>query len=107
MTTTPPNLFTMARQTAKAARMRSLFDGDTFDLERDGQRLRTNLERVASLMGDGQWRTLAEIATATGGSEAGVSARLRDLRKARFGGFTVARRRRDGGLWEYRVGAGA
>jgi hypothetical protein len=36
--------------------------------------------RVLALMRDGQWRTLGEIKAGIGGiSEAGVSARLRDL----------------------------
>lgn len=53
----------------------------------------------------GSWRTLRELADRAGGSEAGVSARLRDLRKPEFGAYVVERRRREGcaNLWEYRV----
>lgn len=36
-------------------------------------------------------------------SEASISARLRDLRKPNFGGYTVERRRVEGGFYEYRV----
>lgn len=79
------------------------FDGTTYDRALDGQRLGTQLERVRALMADGQWRTLAEIAAAVGGSEAGVSARLRDMRKVKFGGADVRGRRREPGLWEYAV----
>lgn len=46
-----------------------------------------------------QWWTLAESARNIGASEAGASARWRDLRKA---GWTVERRlRKSPGLWEY------
>lgn len=82
------------------------FDGRTFDADADGQRLAGQLERVRALMADGTWRTLAEIAARVGGSEAGVSARTRDLKKKRFGGHKVEKRRRGGankGLWEYRL----
>lgn len=83
------------------------FDGETFDEGLDGARLSSLLVKVRTLMADGTWRTLSEICAAIGaGSEAGVSARLRDLRKEQFGGYTVERRRRgDGrrGLWEYRL----
>ena len=84
---------------------RGLFDGATFDPALDGTRLRTLLMRVHKLMGDGEWRTLKRIVLAVGGSEAGVSARLRDLRKARWGAHTVERERHPdgGGLWVYRV----
>lgn len=86
--------------------MRHLFDGDTFDPEHDGPRLTGLLLRVATHMADGKWRTLPEIHAAIGGTEASVSARLRDLRKDRFGGHSVERRRvgdpKDG-LWQYRV----
>lgn len=79
------------------------FDGATFDAQRDGERLNGQLERVARLMADGRWRTLRELAAAVGGSEAGVSARLRDLRKARWGSKRVERRYLADGVWQYRV----
>ena len=82
-----------------------LFDGATFDPSQDAERLASQLERVRDLMLDGRWRTLKQITRAVRGSEAGVSARLRDLRKSRFGGFIVDRRRMPDldGLWEYQV----
>jgi hypothetical protein len=36
-------------------------------------------------------------------SEASISARLRDFRKARYGAYIVDRRKRSGSLYEYRV----
>lgn len=86
------------------------FDGATYEPEHDKARLTSQLERVKALMLDGQWRTLAEIQDSVGGTEASVSARLRDLRKSRFGGFAVDRRRRgmpSTGLFEYRVSTNA
>ena len=81
-----------------------MMDGETFDADLDGARLSTQLGKVERLMRDGRWRTLAEIREAVGGSEAGVSARLRDLRKTRFGAWTVERRRESvSGLWAYRM----
>lgn len=53
-----------------------------------------------------RWFTLREISSYTGGSEASVSARLRDLRKPKFGGWDVQRRHRGDpkkGLFEYRA----
>lgn len=82
------------------------FDGDTIEAA-DVPRLSGHLERVAKLMRDGRWRTLQEIAEHVECSEASASARLRDLRKPRFGGHRVDRRRHAGrpGLWSYRVEA--
>jgi hypothetical protein len=80
------------------------FAGATYEPECDAERLGGQLARVRGLMRDGRWRTLREITEAVGGSEAGVSARLRDLRKAKFGGHAVERRRRGDprcGLFEY------
>ena len=79
------------------------FDGP--DVEpADAERLHTLLGRVLEVMRDGRWRTLAEIKAVAGGSETSVSARLRDLRKPKWGGFRVERRRTaTHGLWEYRV----
>ena len=82
------------------------FDGETFEPEHDRARLSGQLGRVRSLMRDGAWRTLAEIVAVVGGSEAGVSARLRDFRKRQFGSHEVERRRRGDaadGLYEYRL----
>ena len=88
----------------------STFGGDTFSPSLDAARLTKQLARVQALMRDREWRTLAEIGFEVGAvSEAGVSARLRDLRKAKHGGYTVERRRVPGarGLHQYRLlGAG-
>lgn len=83
------------------------FDGVTYDPKLDYQRLSGQLKRVFGVMVKGGWYTLSEIAGHTGdASEAAISARLRDLRKSKFGGFQVERRRRGEGkkgLWEYRL----
>jgi hypothetical protein len=83
------------------------FDGVTYEPEHDKDRLSGQLKRVKKLMLDGRWRTLAAIHRIVGGSEAGVSARLRDLRKERFGAFQVQRRAvaglRQKGCFEYRI----
>jgi hypothetical protein len=81
-------------------------DGETYEQGVDRVRLNAQLQRVFDLMKDGEWRTLSDIYRATGDPEASVSARLRDLRKAKFGGFSVERRRegdpRDG-IYLYRL----
>jgi len=79
--------------------------GKTFDPTRDGPRLARQHRLVLSVMSDGQWHTLREIADMSGCPEASVSARLRDLRRPGYGLHTVERRRVAGGdgLHEYRV----
>ena len=79
------------------------FDGETYERGRDQVRLNGQQLRVWRVVRDGRWRTLGDISEATGDPEASISARLRDLRKARFGRHTVERRHVGGGLWEYRV----
>lgn len=84
------------------------FDGKTYEPKKDKKRLTGQAKRVFDLMRDGRWRTLSEIQNATGGSdsEAGISARLRDFRKAPWGSHTVNRRRRGEdtkGLFEYQL----
>ncbi len=75
--------------------------------QKDAKRFAGQLGLVARLMDDGRWRTLAAIAARTGSSEAGASARLRDLRKARWGSRKVDRRRCHRSGWsaryEYRL----
>lgn len=76
------------------------FGGATFNPKRDKARLTGQLQRVHDLMLDGVWRSLSEIAISVGGSEAGVSARLRDLRKA---GQVIEKKNEGQGLWLYRM----
>jgi len=85
-------------------------DGSTYDHEQDGQRLSKQHRDVLAVMLPGKsftgpWVTLAGIEALTGHPQASISARLRDFRKPRFGGYLVERRRRGGkgGTWEYRV----
>ena len=86
------------------------FDGETYDPKQDKARLTGQILRVFNRLGDGdRWWSLAELSVQTGDPEASISARLRDLRKRRFGGHDIQRRRRGGvgtGLWEYRLGRG-
>jgi hypothetical protein len=79
------------------------FDGATYEPGYDLARLTGQLNRVHTLMCDGRWRTLSALTHLVGGSEAGVSARLRDLRKPRFGSHTIERERLNGGLFRYRM----
>jgi len=71
----------------------------------DTARLDTQLKRIRVLMADHQWRTLEQIAIEVQGSQAGVSARLRELRNPDSGGYVIDKRRVPGrnGLWEYRL----
>ena len=83
-----------------------IFDGITYEPDFDAERLRGEMARVYRVMRDGGWHTLAEISARTFDPEPGISARLRDLRKRRFGGHTVNRRRRGDpkrGLFEYQL----
>jgi len=79
------------------------FDGETYDATRDEDRLGSQLGAVFALMRDGAWRTLPEIIALCGGNEASISARLRDLRKARFGAHIVQREYVSDGLHKYRM----
>jgi hypothetical protein len=80
------------------------FRGSDLDEEKDQERLGGHLERVRTLMLDGQWRTIPEIAEATGcRMDATVSRMLRYLRETEFGAYRVDKRLRGRGLYEYRV----
>jgi len=91
--------------TASLFDVRPPMDGETFDPQQDGPRLHRQLARVKARMSDGCWHSLKDLAYDTGASEASVSARIRDLRKQKFGGYTVERQRlKDGsGLWFYKL----
>ena len=94
------------------------FDGVTISFEHDQKRLTGQLKAVYEVISHRgslrRWYTLAEIRMwvransypTINASEASVSARLRDLRKEKFGGHTVNKRRRGDpkrGLWEYQL----
>lgn len=82
-----------------------MFSGTTYNATLDGPRLKRQFDLVFDKMADGQWHTLSDLAQHSGGTEAAVSARVRDFRKDSFGGHTVERERVPGkkGLWRYRL----
>ena len=77
--------------------------GTTYDPKIDDQRIIPQRENVFRVMSDQRWRTLRDIAAVTGYPTPSISSRLRDFRKAEYGGHTVLRRRVDlnAGTWEY------
>lgn len=84
--------------------------GPAYEPAVDHDRLSKQMDRVRDYMLSGAWKTLREISDDLFGiyhthfPEASVSAQLRHLRKERFGGYAVEKRRlRLSGLWEYRV----
>jgi len=82
------------------------FDGAVYDPQFDDARLDKQLGRVWSVVQDGRWRTLREIAQETHDPEASISAQLRHLRKPRFGAYIIEKRNRGDrarGLYEYRL----
>jgi hypothetical protein len=77
----------------------------TLDTLLDRPRLGRLLQAVRDLMLDRQWRTLGEIQRELNmGSEAGISARLRELDN-RYGIQHEKRRRApvSAGIWEYQI----
>ena len=81
----------------------SYFDGRTFSPAQDAERLTRQLDIVKRCLLDGEWWTLTGLAAVSGGSEAGVSARLRDLKKERFGKWVIEKERVGKSLWRYRL----
>ena len=67
----------------------------------DVSRLARQLRAVRHALLDGEWHTLAELSATLGYPEASISARIRDLRKADFGGHTILRRRHASGQHSY------
>jgi len=71
--------------------------------EVDRDRVMTQMARLKAYMSTHQWYTLAEIEAYTGYPQASISSQLRHLRKAKFGGYALTKRRRTTGTWEYRL----
>lgn len=89
----------------------SEFGGETAAPE-DTPRLSGQLEVVLEAIQGEKWWTLDELQAyvetrlSRRVTQTSVSARLRDLRKKKFGGHTVERRNEGGGLFRYRLGRG-
>jgi len=82
------------------------FDGKTYDPALDHTRLTGQLKKIKDLMQDGAWWTYAQIqAHFPGMSTTSISARIRDLRKDKFGGYDVCGERigGKGGTWRLPV----
>ena len=82
------------------------FDGGTYEQEVDKKRMTAQLSLVRELMSDGRWWSIAQLADAIWKSgymatPQGISARIRDLRKARYGGREVDRRRKTPASGDY------
>lgn len=96
--TNQPSLFDRAKEIR--------FNGSDYVPKIDDVRLTGQILRVFNLMRDAKWRTLDEIAQATGDPHASISAQLRHLRKDRFGAHKVSKRSRGeraSGLYEYQL----
>lgn len=84
------------------------FDSGIPLTQTDHIRLGAQLQRVLAVMEDGDWWTVGEIhdaiwqATGVRDPETSISAQCRNLRKAKFGGHVVERRRMNG-VYEFRL----
>ena len=74
-------------------------------IEMNGDVVRLNKQqaRVWAILKDEQWHTLYELAEWCGVPPQSVSARIRDLRKDKYGGHTVERESLGRGLFRYRL----
>jgi len=80
------------------------FDGATIEPAVDAPRLGGQLQLIYRAMSSGCWLRLSQLAVLAYCSEASASARLRDLRKPRFGGHVIERQRvGKSGLFRYRL----
>ena len=80
------------------------FGGKTYNSGLDRIRLLSQLGQVLCIMRDGNWRTLSTLERQVDGTEAAISARLRDFRKPKWGTHLLEKRRvGDNGLYEYRL----
>jgi hypothetical protein len=79
------------------------FAGSEYEPMRDDVRLTGQLLRIWNVVSDQRWRSLDEIAQATGDPQASISAQLRHLRKERFGAHEVEKLHMGNGLYKYRV----
>lgn len=80
------------------------FDGASYDPTKDQKRLTGQLLRVFEAMRDCQWHDVASLCDLAQVSPLSITARIRDLRKPKFGSYTIERKRgNDKGLFLYRL----
>lgn len=79
------------------------FDGRTYSPDDDHDRLLRQLQRVRAVLADGKWHTLDAVAARAYCPQQSASARMRDLRKAKFGAHTIEKRCIGRGMWLYRM----
>jgi hypothetical protein len=79
------------------------FGGESYDPQRDFYRLHGQLRRVYEVMKDGQWHSVNELVASAGGTAASITARVRDLRKQKFGARLVERKHVKAGFFLYRL----
>lgn len=79
------------------------FNGADYQPKRDNKRLENQHKHIKEFMSDGVYRTLSEISQQLGYPESSISAQLRHLRKARFGGHTINKTYISNGLYKYQL----
>lgn len=67
------------------------------------KRLTTQRGRILHRLKQGGWYTLDTLSALENAPQASVSAQLRNLRKLKYGGYTIERRHIKNGLYEYRM----
>ncbi len=78
--------------------------GPAYDEAKDGKRIAKQHEAIRDFMLlYNSWWTLSELSGRLHYPEASISAQLRHLRKERFGSYTVDKKRRTTGTWEYKI----
>jgi len=63
----------------------------------------SQLQQVLQILQLGSWVTLYSMASLIGASDAGISARVRDLRKSQHGGYNIIKRKISKSTWQYRL----
>ena len=81
------------------------FDGVTYEPKKDFARLSGQLLRVFEVMKDGRWYGASQLCELANVSPLSITARIRDLRKGKFGSHTIERKLISGGYHEYRINA--
>ena len=80
------------------------FDGETYDKNKDQDRLSRQIDKVQHFLEGNDYVTLDEISAATGiKNMSSISARIGDLRKDRHGNRVVDRKYISDGLYSYKL----